>query len=345
MGRNLPLSAWKDGATAPVERAVLLQSQAEANGRAGAIGAPAGGGGMPAEWPTSSAALAPPAASPAAASRWRWLRRQPATNIVALFIVAQLVCIVFGLIFPDDFRYVSATNVSLVLKAIPVLGVIALGVGVLMISGEFDLSVGAVYTVTAYAMAMLYLNGVPLGLAVAATLLIGTAIGVVNGLITVKMAIPSFITTLGSMMVVRGVIRWVSEGRSVSFHPSDTFVGMMTGSLLGMNAEFLWFLGLTIIVGVILHRTKLGNHMFLVGGDQKTAIAVGVNVSLVKVVAFTFSALGATFAGILSTTRLAASPPRRASASSSRRSRSASSADCSCRAAAAPSSASSSAPV
>jgi ribose/xylose/arabinose/galactoside ABC-type transport system permease subunit len=238
------------------------------------------------------------------AARWRWLRRQPATSIVALFVVAQIVGIVCGLIFPEEFRYVSATNVSLVLKAIPVLGVIALGVGVLMISGEFDLSVGAVYTVTAYAMALLYLNGVPLALAVVLTLLIGTAIGVVNGLITIKMAIPSFITTLGSMMVVRGFVRWISEGRSVSFHPSDSFVAIVTGSILGVNAEFIWFLALTVAVGVMLHRTKLGNHMFLVGGSEKTAIAVGVNVPLVKVTAFVFSSLGATLAGILSTTRV-----------------------------------------
>jgi ribose/xylose/arabinose/galactoside ABC-type transport system permease subunit len=246
------------------------------------------------------------AGAPTLAARFRSLSREPAANIVALFIVAQIICIIFGLIYPESFRYISPTNVSLVLKAIPVIGVIALGVGILMISGEFDLSVGSVYTVTAYAMALLYMNDVPLWLSVTLTLLIGAAIGVVNGLITVKMAIPSFITTLGSMMVVRGVVRWISEGRSVSFHPSDTFVNLITGSLLGVNAEFIWFLGLTIVVGVILHRTKLGNHMFLVGGSEKTAIAVGVNARLVKVIAFVFSSLGATLAGILSTTRVSA---------------------------------------
>lgn len=237
-------------------------------------------------------------------ARWRRLRRQPAINIVALFVVAQLACIVGGLLFPESFRYLSATNLSLVLKAVPVLGAIALGVGVLMIAGEFDLSVGAVYTVTSYAMALLYLNGVPLGVAVLATFAIGAAIGIVNGLITVKMAIPSFITTLGSMLVVRGFIRWLSEGRSVSFHPDDWFIGLVTGSLLGVNAEFLWFLVLTIVVGAILHRTRLGNHWYLVGGSERTAVAVGVNVPLVKISAFMFSSLGATFAGILSTTRV-----------------------------------------
>ena len=127
-----------------------------------------------------------------------------------MFLLAQGLCILFGLIYPDDFRYVSATNVSLVLKAIPVIGMIALGVGVLMISGEFDLSVGSAYTLTAYALTLLYLGGAPLWLAVGLTLLLGAAIGVINGLITVRLAIPSFITTLGSMMVLRGLVRWIS---------------------------------------------------------------------------------------------------------------------------------------
>ena len=255
-------------------------------------------------------------------SRWRWLA--PAgRQYRALFVVAQIVFIVCGLIFPDDFRYVSATNVSLVLKAIPVLGIIALGVGVLMISGEFDLSVGAVYTVTAYAMALLYLNGVPLALAVALTLLIGAAIGVVNGLITVKMAIPSFITTLGSMLVVRGFVRWISEGRSVSFHPTETFVEIVTGSLLGVDAEFLWFLGLTIAVGIILHRTKLGNHMFSSAvarrrrrGRRERIAGEGYRLRVL----FASAPRSPAFSALPGS---AASPRRRASASNSRRSRSA----------------------
>jgi len=127
---------------------------------------------------------------------------------------------------------------------------------------------------------------------------------VVNGLVTVRMAIPSFIATLGSMMVLRGLVRWISEGRSVSFHPPEGFVAIVTGSVLGINAEFVWFVALVLIVGVILHRTKLGNHMYLVGGSEKTAMAVGVDVRRVKITAFVFSSLGATLAGILSTTRV-----------------------------------------
>lgn len=264
---------------------------------------PSGDGGAGGATPPVHAVPAAAAAG-TLAGRLRWLRRQPATSIVGLFLLVQLVCIVAGLIAPHDFRYVSDTNISLVLKAIPILGLTALGVGVLMISGEYDLSVGSTYVFTAYAMALLYLAGVPLVLAVPLTILIGAAIGLVNGLVTLRLAIPSFIATLGSMMVLRGLVRWISEGRSVSFHPSEDFVALVTGSVLGINAEFVWFVALVVVVGVILHRTRLGNHMFLVGGNEKTAMAVGVEVRRVKLTAFVFSSVGATLAGIMSTTRV-----------------------------------------
>jgi ribose/xylose/arabinose/galactoside ABC-type transport system permease subunit len=249
-------------------------------------------------------AVAPAAGASGLAARLRRLRRQPATSIVGLFLLVQLACILGGLLAPESFRYVSDTNVSLVLKAIPVLGVTALGVGVLMISGEYDLSVGSAYVFTAYAMALLYNAGVPVWGAVPLTILIGAAIGLINGLVTLRLAIPSFIATLGSMMVLRGLVRWISEGRSVSFHPPEGFVALVTGSVLGINAEFVWFVGLVAVVGVILHRTRLGNHMFLVGGNERTAMAVGVDVRRVKLTAFVFSSVGATLAGIISTTRV-----------------------------------------
>jgi simple sugar transport system permease protein len=240
---------------------------------------------------------------------WRKLLQQPVVNIVFIFVVFQILCIVFSVLYPNDFRYLSDTNIALVLKAIPVLGIISFGVGLLMISGEFDLSVGSVYTLTAYAMALLYSSGLPLWIALLLTLALAVLIGMLNGLITVKLAIPSFISTLGTMLLARGAVRWLSEGQSVSFHPDDFFTELMTGSFHGLEAPFIWFVALAILSGLVLHRTKLGNHMFLVGGNEKTAVAVGINSHGVKVTAFIFSALGATTGGIMSATRVSTVTP------------------------------------
>jgi simple sugar transport system permease protein len=238
----------------------------------------------------------------------RWLR-EPITSICALFIVLQLACVVGALIYPTEFRYLSATNIALLMRAIPILGIVALGVGLLMITGEFDLSVGSVYTLAGYVVALLYAAGLPVWLALAATAGVGIAIGLANGILTVRTGIPSFIATMGSMLVVRGIVRWLSEGRTVSFRPPEAFMSLATGSVLGIEAPFIWFLVLAAASAVLLHRSKLGNHMYLVGGNERTATAVGINTPMVKLVAFALSGLGATIAGVLSITRVGTATP------------------------------------
>ncbi len=95
----------------------------------------------------------------------------PAGAILLVFVTLQIVCIAASLLYPDDFRYLSPQNLTILMKAIPVLGCLALGAGVLMIAGEFDLSIGSVYTFTAILMATLVESGLsafvaaPLGIA------------------------------------------------------------------------------------------------------------------------------------------------------------------------------------
>jgi len=238
----------------------------------------------------------------------RWLR-EPITSICVLFIVLQIVCVAGALSYPEEFRYLSGTNVALLMRAIPILGITALGVGLLMISGEFDLSVGSVYTLAGYVIALLYGAGFPVWAAFFATLGVGLLIGLANGLLTLKTGIPSFIATMGSMMVVRGLVRYLSEGRTVSFKPPELFTTLFTGQVGGVEAPFIWFILLAVAAGVLLHRSKLGNHMFLVGGNERTARAVGINTHFVKIVGFMLSGAGATLAGIISITRVGTATP------------------------------------
>ena len=241
--------------------------------------------------------------------RWRDLLREPVASICMLFIVFQLVCIVGALLFPEAFRYLSPQNVALLQRAIPVIGVVALGVGLLMITGEYDLSVGSVYTLAGYSMAMLYTAGVSPLVALVLTLLIGIVIGIVNGIVTVKTGIPSFIATMGSMLLVRGLVRWLSEMGSVSFRPGEAFASLFTGSLFGVEAAFIWFIMLALAAAVFLHRSKIGNHMYLVGGNERTARAVGIATDRVKIVAFALSGMAAAIAGVLSITRVGTATP------------------------------------
>ena len=111
--------------------------------------------------------------------------KESAVNVLILFVLVQIIAVTASLLFPENFHYLSPANISVQLRAIPVLGVIALGVGVLMVSGEFDLSVGSNYTFTGIVMATLVAGGMTAYLAAPMALALGAIIGLVNGLITV----------------------------------------------------------------------------------------------------------------------------------------------------------------
>lgn len=250
------------------------------------------------------------AATPRSSASWLYrLLEMPAGAILLVFVVVQIVCITAGLLFPDDFRYLSSANMGIMMRSVPVLGCLALGAGILMISGEFDLSIGSVYTLTAIIMAMLASNGVDAFLAAPAALLVGAAIGVLNGALTLKFNLPSFIVTLGGLLFWRGAVLLINGAVQVRFDPNPVFAGMFGGTLFGINAAFIWFIALCLVFWALLHRHRFGNHVFATGGNRSAASAIGVNTGRIKVIAFAIAGFMAAFAGILATTRVGSVQP------------------------------------
>ncbi len=248
---------------------------------------------------------------------WTRFRRYPAANIVFLYGAFLLTLIVIGLARPDDFRFLAPGNLGVLFQTIPTLGILALGVGLLMIAGEFDLSVAGVYTLAPYLMGV-SLNewGWPLWLAIPLALLVGLLVGIANGVITTRLAIPSFIATLGMMFFLRGVVRFFSSdpksssSEQVTINPGETFEAILTGHIAGpLYVQFLWFLFFAVLACVFLNRHRLGNHFLAVGGNREAAIAVGVNVNRVKRVGFVICSVGAAIAGTISATRVGAIIP------------------------------------
>jgi simple sugar transport system permease protein len=256
---------------------------------------------------TAPLAVAPQQGRPLTAderSRSRSYRlQQSAVDVLVLFLVVQIGSIVYGLIDPDAFPYTSSANVSIALQVIPLVGIPALGVGVLMIAGEFDLSVGANYVFSGMVMAKLAEGGLDPFLAALLCLLVGAAIGSINGLITVGLRVPSFITTLGTTGVWMSAALLINKS-SIDFAPDSTFFAHLTAGDIGVfPAEVLWFIGAGVVFWVFLQRRTVGNHLFAVGGNRAAAVANGIRVSRVKVLAFTISGLCAALAAVLAASR------------------------------------------
>ncbi len=220
---------------------------------------------------------------------------------------------VFAAINP---AFLSPLNVSNTLTFTVELGLIALAMTLLMTAGEFDLSVGSLFGFAPVVMWTLYNAGLTsLFVGFVAALLISAAIGLFNGLFVTRLKIPSFLVTLGMLLVVRGVALFVTDG-----FPQRTWSagGQWLANLLvgdfhigpfRVYASLFWFIAAAIILGYVLTQSKFGNWIQAAGGNSVAARARGVNVNGVKVWLFVLSAVMSAFAGIISSIRTSAANP------------------------------------
>ena len=187
----------------------------------------------------------------------------------------------------------------------PELGIVAVGMTMLIISGEFDLSVGSTFALAPFLMAIVNeragLNPV---IALAVGIIAGIFIGFVNGIITTKIGIPSFITTLGTMMAWRGAVLLASSGFPQSFQRDLLVAKIFAGSISEFPVQFIWFIFLAGIMWMILENTKFGNWTYVTGGNRSAAIALGIPVDMVKILNFMVLGGMASLAGSIQVFRM-----------------------------------------
>src|SRR5262245_20600724 len=191
------------------------------------------------------------------------------------------------------------------------LALITAGEVMLLICGEIDLAVGRVFALSPIIM---YLTtapgpegmGLPIWLGVIFGLLAAAGVGVTNGLITTKLGVPSFITTLGMLFFLNGVNLIALHGFQVATpggHGFDVFTGNYVPHLL-FNAEFFWAVAIAVVVQFVLSRTRWGLHTIATGGNVVGASEAGVNVNLIKIGNFVLANVLAGVAGILDSSRI-----------------------------------------
>lgn len=192
------------------------------------------------------------------------------------------------------------------------LGITGAGVALLMISGEFDLSVGSMFAMTPIIMGELVTeDGWDLWAAFFVSMLLPLTFGVLHGIITTKTGIPSFITTLGSYFLLDGAAFVVTGGYPVvdTNHPLVfSLLGGAFGSS-GFSAPVIWMGGFTVLLALVLNFTKFGNWSFAAGGRRGVGRALGVPVARVKTVNFCICALLAGFAGCATFAQVGSAAP------------------------------------
>ncbi|MEY9628777.1 simple sugar transport system permease protein [Sinorhizobium fredii] len=184
------------------------------------------------------------------------------------------------------------------------LGIVALPVGLLMIAGELDISIGAM--IPAGSMSIAILSGyydLPIVIGMLGALTFGVLVGLMNGFLAVRTSVPSLIITLGTLVAVQGLVLagsvLLTGGASVPLD-APAWAKVIFGQLI--NGKFqviiLWWFALTVVFGFVLHATRYGNWIFAMGGDEVSARNAGIPTKRLKIGLFVLSSTAASFVGM-----------------------------------------------
>ncbi|MDF2989490.1 MAG: ribose transport system permease protein [Microbacterium sp.] len=208
--------------------------------------------------------------------------------------------------------FATPQNVSNILTQITLNTILAAGLTFVILIAGIDLSVGSVLALSAMIGGLVLTSDLPEGLAIlfaiVASLMVGAACGFVNGFVSVRWLVPSFIVTLGMLNIARGAALQTTNAASVFGFPAS-FNDFGTATFLGIPAVFLVALGVIVVGQIVLTRTVFGRMLFAIGTNEESVRLAGHRTSMYKVAAFCISGGLAGLAAIIYMTRLHTASP------------------------------------
>ena len=226
---------------------------------------------------------------------------------IGAIIGAVLIWIVFA-IWAGDNGFLTLNGTATYLEVAAQFGIIASAVALLMIAGEFDLSVGSVIGAAGMVVAIgIGVIGLPVWLSVLLAFAFALVIGFINGYLVVRTRLPSFIVTLGMLFILRGLTIGITRaitgrtqvGGLAGATEGDPIAAIFTTNIGPFEVAILWWIGLALLATFILLRTSFGNWIFGVGGSAIAARNVGVPVSRVKIILFMATAASAALLAVI----------------------------------------------
>jgi erythritol transport system permease protein len=238
------------------------------------------------------------------------------------FIALILVFVFFALNAPN---FMSTANMVIMSKHVALNAFLAIGMTFVIVSGGIDLSVGSIVGLCGMVAGYLVLNGIDVGLGWSLqfntfeicllVILVGVAIGALNGFLITQLNVAPFIATLGTLYVARGAAMLSSDGRTfpnLNGNPeygSDTFRWIGTGDIFGIPFSIALLIVVGCLAGYIAARTPLGRHIYAVGGNERAAGLSGIKVNRTKYFVYIFSGFCAALVGLIISSQLVAAHP------------------------------------
>jgi ribose transport system permease protein len=241
-------------------------------------------------------------------------RRTRATQSLVLIVIIVAICVVTAIVNP---RFLRIQNLINIFQQISILGIVACGIGMLLVAGQIDISVGTQVSLMGVILSMVIqrMMGLPDGnvpawqaslavpLAVAVTFVVGFCLGLLNGIVVIKSRASSFIITLGFQVVYAGSALLTSRGASYMLFGRFELLGR--GRILNIiPIPILFFLGMVIISFVVLKYLRYGRFLYAIGGNRKAAYVSGINTNRITLTAFVIVGLCNALAALILISRV-----------------------------------------
>ncbi len=236
------------------------------------------------------------------------LRRLLAVDELGIFIALVLFFIVGASSSP---YFLTVSNLTGILQNITFLGFLSIGVGLVLMAGEIDISVGSIFGLTGVVAALVLREGYPLAAAIASGLLVGVACGLVNGLVALVIKIPVVVMTLATLGIYRAIALALANGSPVGGLPTNAFFfdWFGQGSVAQVSYITILFLIVALIAEIVLRWTSSGFRLLAIGSNPQAARLVGFHVERTRVMLLAFSGFISGLSGVCSVAYLDTASP------------------------------------
>ena len=222
-------------------------------------------------------------------------------------VLTIIVILMVGLSLISD-SFLTARNLLNIVNQSAPLAIIACALTLVIIGGGFDLSTGAIFGVASVAAGWIAVHVDPYT-AIIAGPLIGLALGTVNGAIITGFGVHSFLVTLATSLVYRGIAILITGGALIPVRIAE-FSWIGRGRIGMVNIAVIVLIIFMVIFMVLLNRTTFGRRVFAVGGNEEAAILSGIRTNLIKIVTFSLSGMAAGLAGVIAVSRISMASPQ-----------------------------------
>ncbi|HHW49796.1 MAG TPA: ABC transporter permease [Clostridiaceae bacterium] len=217
-----------------------------------------------------------------------------------VFVVLVGMCIILTIITPI---FIKPTNLLNIVRQTTEISIMAIGMTFIIVNAEIDLSVGSMYGFCAMLAAVMIRDGYSPTLAFLAALISGIIFGVINGFLSTKGRVPSFIVTLGTMQILRSAAFGISNGLNVSNFPEsslDSWVFVIGEQIGGIPIQVIIMVVLVIIAIIVMSKTSFGFKVYATGGNKNAARLAGIDTDLIKIISFVIMGAVSALAGMIS---------------------------------------------